>query len=198
MDKDNVYNIYHSYNPSKRSCQPNINHLPWLARVKLNKEKMLEKGITLMDIKVKFCEQWERRYADLRGTKREKRKLIEKVTQCAILSNNDNDSVPIIHIRFDMSDYNYNTIVDFVDMFIDNFKLKVITIRLTPQIEPMFQKFGIGVAEGMPAYGGRGTHRGNPNRLRRLLETDLVSPPTILVGGQAGWQSHIRRISEAG
>ena len=124
MEKDNVYNIFHSYNPGKHSCQNNINNLPWLARVILDKEKMLEKDITLMDIKVMFCKEWGKRHGNLRGMKRNKKKIIEKITHCAIISNNENDKEPIIHIRFDMTDYNYNTIVNFVDMFIDNFKLK--------------------------------------------------------------------------
>jgi hypothetical protein len=127
MDKDNVYNIYHSSTLTKRSCQSDINTLPWLARVELNREMMLDKNITLLDIKSMFCEQWENRYANLRGMKKDKKKLLDRISQCAILSNNDNDKVPIIHIRIDMINFDYETIVGFVDMFVDEFKLKGIS-----------------------------------------------------------------------
>jgi len=127
MEQDNVYNVFYSHNPTKRSCQSNINALPWLVRIQMNRESLLDKNITLLDIKSKFCDQWERRYSNLRGIKKEKKKLLDQITQCAILSNNDNDRVPILHIRFDMKDFNYETIVGFVDLFIEEFKLKGIS-----------------------------------------------------------------------
>ena len=124
MEKDNVHNIFHSRSPTKYSCQSTINNLPWLARIELNKEMLLEKNITLLDIKSIFCDQWEKRYINIKQMKKPKKKLLEKITQCAILSNNDNDRTLIIHIRFDMINYNNNTIIDFVDIFVDDFKLK--------------------------------------------------------------------------
>jgi DNA-directed RNA polymerase II subunit RPB1 len=42
----------------------------------------------------------------------------------AILSNTDNDDVPVIHLRFDLQNFNQSTLVDFMDMFVDDFKLK--------------------------------------------------------------------------
>ena len=124
MEQDNVYNIFYSHNPSKYSCQPNVNTLPWLMRIILNKERMLNKDITLLDIKAKFCNHWEKRYKDARGVKKEEKQLLDKITQTAILSNYDNDKLPIIHIRFDMTDFDFSTIIGFLDVFIDNFKLK--------------------------------------------------------------------------
>ena len=124
MDQDNVWNIFYSHNPSKYSCQSDINSLPWLLRIFLNKEQMLSKDITLLDIKAKFCNQWEKRYRDSKGTRKEERLLMDKITQTAILSNHENDKVPIIHIRFDMSDFDFSTITGFLDTFVDSFKLK--------------------------------------------------------------------------
>lgn len=124
MEQDNVYNIFYSHNPSKYSCQPDVNTLPWLMRIILNKERMLNKDITLLDIKAKFCNHWEKRYKDARGVKKEEKQLLDKITQTAILSNYDNDKLPIIHIRFDMTDFDFSTIIGFLDVFIDNFKLK--------------------------------------------------------------------------
>uniref|UniRef100_A0A6C0ACJ0 DNA-directed RNA polymerase n=1 Tax=viral metagenome TaxID=1070528 RepID=A0A6C0ACJ0_9ZZZZ len=124
MEKDGVFNIFHSHNPGKYSCQSEINNLPWLLRLELNREKMMEKDITLLDIKSKFCSFWEKRYQSTRSLKKDEKRLMEKVQQLAVLSNSDNDRNPIIHIRFDMINYDFGTIVKFTDTIIDTFKLK--------------------------------------------------------------------------
>ncbi len=124
MEKDHVFNIFYKHNPTKNSCQPEINNLPWLMRIELDKEKMMDKEITLLDIKSKFCNNWERRYVDMKGVRKEEKQLLEKITQCAILSNNENDKSPIIHIRFDMKDFNFSTVTGFLDVFVETFKLK--------------------------------------------------------------------------
>ncbi|CAH6421790.1 DNA-directed RNA polymerase subunit RPB1, partial [uncultured virus] len=124
MNQDNVFNVFYSHNVTKYSCQADITGLPWLIRIELNKEKMMNKDITLLDIKSKFCNHWERRYRDTRGLKKEEKQLLERITQTSILSNNDNDRVPIVHIRFDMTDFDFSTIVSFLETFIESFKLK--------------------------------------------------------------------------
>ena len=40
-------------------------------RIELNREKMLEKEVTLLEIKSKFCNQWEKRYSDIKNIKNE-------------------------------------------------------------------------------------------------------------------------------
>jgi DNA-directed RNA polymerase II subunit RPB1 len=50
--------------------------------------------------------------------------MLVHITQIAVISNYDNDDTPIIHIRFDMIDYNFDTIIDFQDMIFSNFKIK--------------------------------------------------------------------------
>ena len=127
MEKDNVYNIFYSHKPGKYSCQADITTLPWLMRIELDKEKLMEKDITMLDIKSKFCTYWERRLTDTRGIKKEEKQLLEKITQCAIVSNSMNDRIPILHIRFDMADFNFSTVIGFLDKFIEEFKLKGIS-----------------------------------------------------------------------
>lgn len=124
MDRDHVHNAFYSHTPSKNSCQSDITSLPWLIRIKFDREKLMEKNITLLDIKSKFCNNWERRYNDVKGLKKEERVLLERITQVSILSNSDNDKVPMMHVRFDMTEFDYSTLVSFVDIFIDNFKIK--------------------------------------------------------------------------
>jgi len=124
MEKDNVYNIFYSFNPNKNSCQGDIKTLPWLMRIELDREKLLNKEVTLLDIKTKFCNNWEKRYVDLKALKKEERVILEKVSQCAVLTNTDNDAIPIVHIRFDMTNFDTTTIVSFMDMIVDKFKIK--------------------------------------------------------------------------
>lgn len=124
MDKDNVHHVYYSHNPTKYACQMDITPLPWLIRIELDREKMLEKEVTLLEIKSKFCNAWEKRYADAKNMKREERAVIDKISQMAILSNSDNDAQPVIHIRFEMNNYEVNIVNDFIDYIIDAFNLK--------------------------------------------------------------------------
>ncbi len=124
MTKDNVFNVFYSHNPNKNTCQTDIQSLPWLLRIELNRELLMEKDVTLLDIKSKYCNNWEKRYLDIKGLKKEERVLLERITQTAILSNSESDSNPIIHIRFDMTEFDFAVLVSFIDVFVDSFKLK--------------------------------------------------------------------------
>ncbi len=124
MEKDNVFNIFYAFQQSKSCCLNKVDGLPWLMRIEFNKEKMMNKEVSLLDIKSRFCVEWERRFQDIKSLKREKRQILEKITQLAVLTNTDNDVIPTMHIRFDMTNFNSSTLIDFMDMFVDEFKLK--------------------------------------------------------------------------
>lgn len=124
IERDNVGIPFHTFQPNKYSCASSIDGLPWLIRIEFDKEKLLNKEVTLLDIKSQFCFAWEKRYSDIKSMKREKKQLVDKITQLAIASNTDNDDIPTIHIRFDMTNFSQTTIVNFMDMYVDEFKLK--------------------------------------------------------------------------
>lgn len=124
MVKDNVGEPFYTYQANKQCCANSIEGLPWLLRIEFNKEKLLSKEVTLLDIKSQFCFAWEKRYTDVKGMKREKKQAIDKITQISVQSNTDNDDVPVIHIRFDMTNFTQTTLIDFMDIFVDDFKLK--------------------------------------------------------------------------
>ena len=132
MKSDNIKQVfYNQKSTSKNSCQQNINGLPWLMRIEIIKEKMLDKEISLLDIKSKFCFWWESRFNDLKNLKKEEKRVINKITNLAILSNSDNDNQPVIHIRFNVRDtdkvrdpFNRETLNEFIEHIIDKFKLK--------------------------------------------------------------------------
>ena len=131
MKMDNVKNVFFNQKGSKNSCQSNINGLPYLMRIEIVKEKMLDKEISLLDIKSKFCNWWESRFNDIKNIKKEEKRVINKITSLTILSNSDNDIQPVIHIRFNVKDvdrvrdqFNRETLNEFIEHIIDKFKLK--------------------------------------------------------------------------
>jgi len=124
IEKDNVGQPFYSYQANKQCCASSIEGLPWLMRIEFDKEKLMSKEVTLLDIKSQFCFAWEKRYSDIKGMKREKKQLIDKINQIAVQSNTDNDEIPVLHIRFDMNNFTQTTLIDFIDIFVDEFKLK--------------------------------------------------------------------------
>ena len=124
MAKDNVYNVFYSHSQSKYACQKNINDTECLLRIEINREKMMELNITLLDIKSKFCNNWEKRYSDLKSSKKDEKNILDRITTVNILSNSDNDLVPVVHIRFNMTQFDFAVLTKFIDVFVDDFKLK--------------------------------------------------------------------------
>lgn len=132
MENDNVKNAFYNHKGTKGDCSTSdITGLPWLMRIELDREKMLDKDVTLLDIKKKFCSWWDRRIIDSKTMKKEEKKVLNKITHLAVLSNTDNDKQPILHVRFNVKDidrdkdkFDTNTIDGFIDHIIDKFKLK--------------------------------------------------------------------------
>ncbi len=122
-NKDGVTSIFEG-TQGKSGCQPEIQGLPWILRIVLSKEKMIERNITMLEIKTSFCNNWIARYEDSKGSKKEYKKIIEKITQCAIVTNFDNSPIPTVHIRFDANNYNFNTFIQFQEMIINKYRIK--------------------------------------------------------------------------
>jgi DNA-directed RNA polymerase II subunit RPB1 len=123
-EKDRIGTPFYVKDTTSNGCQQNIYELPWLVRIEFNREKLLWKDITLLDILSKFCNAWESRLQDPKKIPREKRVVLEKITRCGIACNNDNDDIPVIHIRFDMVAFTIEILTNFVDLIIDELKLK--------------------------------------------------------------------------
>ena len=131
MEKDNVKELISKNNTSKTACQHDIIGLPWLIRIEIDRQKMVEKEVTLLDIKSTFCAWWEKRFNDNSVGKKEEKKLLSKITQLAVLTNSGNDKQPVVHIRFNAKNndkskdmFNRNTLESFVNIILEKFKLK--------------------------------------------------------------------------
>ena len=121
---DKVEDIFFGQSKTKGGCLDDISGLPWVIRIVMEKEKLLERSITLLDIKTQLCQQWLQRFSETKGAKKEDKSLIEKVIGFAVLSNNDNSPKPILHIRIDIANYDYNTMIQFLEMVLNKYKLK--------------------------------------------------------------------------
>lgn len=123
-ERDSVGEPFYTHATST-GCQVNINELPWLMRIEFNREKLLMKDVTLLDIQTRFCQMWESRYQDIKKIHNKNEKaVLNNITRCGIVSNTDNDDVPVLHIRFDMIVPSIDMINMFIEEVIDNFKIK--------------------------------------------------------------------------
>jgi DNA-directed RNA polymerase II subunit RPB1 len=126
-DIDNATKDFKVINPTDKTCSNNIKKLPWLFRLILNKNSMLEKNTNLLDIKSKICTFWLKKLSLLTNLRKEERILLSKVNQISVSSNFDNSIIPILHIRVNFNEVTYNIINGFKKMIMEKFKLKGIT-----------------------------------------------------------------------
>jgi DNA-directed RNA polymerase beta' subunit len=120
MQIDQADNIYYG-----SKCQHDIAGLPWLMRIVLNPEGMLNSGIQLLDIKSRFCTFWGNRVKEIKKLKKKEEKhALDKVTRMAILSNYSTSKEIVIHIRYDTTGVNFNNHMALADLVMHRFKLK--------------------------------------------------------------------------
>lgn len=139
---DNIQIIYDPHPSSKTStnkmdkvgepfctesgCASEIDTLPWVIRLTMSRSKLIDRGVTLLDIKSNFNSNWINRF-DTKVYGKENKKVIERITQAAILSNSDNSDTPIIHVRIDGSEYTFDLIIQFMEMILNKYKIKGIS-----------------------------------------------------------------------
>ena len=60
----------------------------------------------------------------VKGMKKNERDLFSKISRSAILANYDTSTIPVAHIRFNMTSYDYESLIDFFNIVLDRIKLK--------------------------------------------------------------------------
>jgi DNA-directed RNA polymerase II subunit RPB1 len=128
MTDDNVKHIFYGRDKNKKN-EGDMSNMPWLVRVEINRDEMLDKEITLLEIKSKFSNWWESRITEMKIMKKEEKKIISKISQLVVLSNSDNDIQPVLHIRFNVKDsendvFNLETVNSFISTIIEQHILK--------------------------------------------------------------------------
>ena len=118
LEKDNINsnNIYYIGNTI------NIIYLPWLYRLSVNRETMLENDITLLDIKTKFIKFFEDYAQD--STINRKKVIISKILNGCIMSNYDNSQNQYIHIRFDINIPDNYTLIEIGQYILNKISIK--------------------------------------------------------------------------
>lgn len=100
--------------------------LPWLYRITLNKEQLLEKSVTMMDMKREFVLYMERMINNVRNIKREK-EVLNNIIEMAILSTYDNSDQLVVHIRANINNVTDAKLFEFYNMMTNGakgFKIK--------------------------------------------------------------------------
>ena len=121
MEEDKVDNIYYTNSTFNKKCSDNIDKMNWVLRIVLNKESLLEKNISLFQIRTMFCSFIN---STKNKIKKDEKNIIDKIISSAILSNYDNNAVPIVHIRFNLSKFNINYIINIKDLILTKLKFR--------------------------------------------------------------------------
>ena len=93
-----------------------LDTLPFVIRLRMDIEKLLDKETSLLDIKTKFITYWYKNFSDAKTIKKQYKDLIGNIDSLAILSNNKD----MIHIRFRMLDFNYSDLTIFLKTIVLN------------------------------------------------------------------------------
>jgi DNA-directed RNA polymerase II subunit RPB1 len=117
-DKIDIKSIFYT------GKKTNTTSMPWLYRIYLTRESLLEYDITMLDIKYKFIQYWKNKFNDLTNVKKNIKEFINKVVNCSILTNFSNSETPIVHIRFELNNIDNKTLLELQDNIINKFNLK--------------------------------------------------------------------------
>lgn len=130
--KDLHNNIEIVYDPNKRfekedEIMNNLNNdeskdplkINWLFRIFINKERLLLNSLNLMDICMKIDEFLRNRNIQLKRSKINKT-LIQKILNYEILTNNENNDKPVIHLRLQLREIDINTLNNIISNILDS------------------------------------------------------------------------------
>jgi DNA-directed RNA polymerase II subunit RPB1 len=101
-----------------------LGSMPWLFRIHLSREALLDYDINMIDIKSRFVQFWENKFFDLTNVKKNVKDFIGKIIHGCILTNYSNSSSPIAHVRFELNNIDNKTLADIQDIIINKFNLK--------------------------------------------------------------------------
>lgn len=116
IKNDNVSNPFFINN-----TKASLESMPFVFRIKLNLEKLLDNETNLLDIKTKFISYWYNNLSNLKTIKeKEVKELIKEINKLGIYSNNLN----IIHIRLSLNNYNTKLLTKLLEFMLDRITLK--------------------------------------------------------------------------
>jgi DNA-directed RNA polymerase beta' subunit len=145
-----------------------LKKLPWMFRFSINRDMLYAKKLKLSEIKVNFVKFWKSKLVSSKVNNKTEKDIYSRVVSCAILSSNENNPEPVIHIRFELNNYDVNKIIELQDYILSTFNLKgldgISNIDVVSQSQVEIEKDGsiemkeqyILVTEGINMSGIRG------------------------------------------
>ena len=94
---------------------------PWLFKIHIIREKMLEYNISMLDIKSKFINFWKESST---SKKKNYKHLFSQINNACIATNYDNSEKPMIHVRLELSDIDDKTLSEFRMLITKKFHIK--------------------------------------------------------------------------
>jgi len=111
-------------NPFYLNDKKDSSLFPWVFRIELDRETMLDKDIVLLDVKTKIVLFYYDIVQDMKSMKKEKKELWENIMGGVVLSNKDTSDTPTIHIRLGLNNFDYPMIIKLLKSFMNDVYLK--------------------------------------------------------------------------
>jgi DNA-directed RNA polymerase beta' subunit len=121
---DNTDNVFFVDKSKAVQGQSGAEMVPWLLRIFLDKEKIIEKDVNMLYIKSRFVQFWNETYTDAKKVTKEEKEVLNSINHVGIATNDDNSPVPIVHIRFDLNTISMDMLNGLNNLVVNNFKLK--------------------------------------------------------------------------
>lgn len=102
----------------------NLKSFPWLFRIILNRSKISEYLVSLIEIKYKINEYLKNLESQNIKIKSSISNIVNNITGFIILINNDNDLSPTIHIRFNLKSVSFEILDDIITKLLYPMHLK--------------------------------------------------------------------------
>lgn len=111
----------------------NLENMPWLFRVTLSNESVIENEISMLDIKTRFVAFWAEHFSDLSGISSAKieKHIISKILHGCIMTSYDsrpNGSGSaqnlVIHFRFELSNIDDSILSGIANILLNKFNIK--------------------------------------------------------------------------
>lgn len=126
------------------NTKKNIEQFPWLIRLELDREKMLDLEVVLLNIKTRILSYYYGVIQNTKTMKRDEKEIWQAITGGVVLSNLDTSDVPTIHIRLGLNNINFQILTKFLKIVLDDIKLKGIdnisSAVFTKELKPSYDE----------------------------------------------------------
>ena len=117
IDKDTIFFL-------NNIISANVDTMPWLYRISLSKESLIDNNLTILDIKSRFIIFWNNYISELSNLKKLEREAFGKILFGCIMSTLDNSDELVLHIRLELLDVNTQILLIFQDIILNKFNIR--------------------------------------------------------------------------